>query len=299
MLSVKHEVFLQVARQRSFSGAAQSLYISQPAVSKHIKDLETRYQTRLFERQGGGIELTKAGRLLYERLQEMTAIQERTEFELSSIKDHLQVKGMLKLGASTTVALYILPKILSAFQIRYPQININLLNRNSEIVLQALLNEEINLGIVEGRSKLTRVSHHPFMKDQVIAVCSRKSAIARKKTYDLDEIRHIPLALRETGSGTLTALRTALEKRKIKMSELQVKARLGGTEALKNFLIESELLGFLPQRAILKELAAGELIEIHFNGFSIERNFYFIQRKGESSEMNKLFTKIAEHTYNF
>lgn len=299
MLSVKHEVFIEVAKQKSFSKASQLLFISQPAISKHIRNLEEQYATRLFERKGVSIELTEAGRLLYEKLTEVKAIQDQTEFELSAIKDLLQVKGTLKLGASTTVALYILPKVLSAFQSRYPQIVINLLNRNTEIVLQALLNGEINLGIVEGRSRLTQVSHRPFITDKVVAVCSKKSAIAKKRQYEMDELLHLPLALREVGSGTLAALRAALEKKKIKMSSLQMKARLGGTEALKNFLVESDLLGFLSKRSVLKELEQGELTEIHFNGLHIERNFYFIERKGESSELNRTLIRIAEKIYNF
>ncbi|TDO28179.1 LysR family transcriptional regulator [Sediminibacterium goheungense] len=298
MLSVKHEVFLEVARHKSFSKASQSLFITQPAISKHIRNLEEQYATQLFERKGSGIELTEAGKMLYEKLAEVKMIQEQTAFEISAIKDLLQVKGTLQLGASTTVALYILPKILSAFQARYPQIVISLLNRNTEIVLQALLKGDINLGIVEGRSKLTQVSHRPFITDKVIAVCSRKSAITKKKLYDLEELKQLPLALREMGSGTLAALRTALEKKKIKMSSLQVKARLGGTEALKNFLVESDLLGFLPQRAIIKELEQGDLIEIHFNGLHIERNFYFIERKGENSELNRTLIRIAEKMHN-
>jgi DNA-binding transcriptional LysR family regulator len=298
MLSVKHEVFLEVARHKSFSKASQSLFITQPAISKHIRNLEEQYATQLFERKGTGIELTEAGRMLYEKLSEVKMIQEQTEFEISAIKDLLQVKGTLQLGASTTVALYILPKILSAFQARDPQIVISLLNRNTEIVLQALLQGDINLGIVEGRSRLTQVSHRPFITDKVVAVCSRKSAIAKKKLYELEELKQLPLALREIGSGTLAALRTALEKKKIKMSALQVKARLGGTEALKNFLVESDLLGFLPQRAISKELEQGDLIEIHFNGLHIERNFYFIERKGENSELNRTLIRIAEKMHN-
>lgn len=299
MLSVRHEVFLEVARQKSFSKASQLLFISQPAISKHIRNLEEQYATRLFERKGLAIELTEAGRMLLEKIIEVKAIQDQTEFELSAIKDLLQVKGTLKLGASTTVALYILPKVLSAFQSRYPHIVINLLNRNTEIVLQALLSGDINLGIVEGRSKRTQVSHRPFITDKVVAVCSRKSAIAKRKQYEIEEIKNLPLALREVGSGTLAALRAALEKKKIKMNALQVKARLGGTEALKNFLIESDLLGFLPQRSVLKELEQGELVEIHFTELQIERNFYFIERNGENSELNRTLIKIAEKIYNF
>ena len=108
----------------------------------------------------------------------------------------------------------------------------------------------------------------------------------------------MPLAIRERGSGTLAALKYSLEKNKVKLSELDIKVRLGGTEALKNFLIESDSLGFLPQRSIMKELKYGELTEIHFEGLHIERNFYFIQRKGETSELNKSFIKLAQKLYS-
>jgi DNA-binding transcriptional LysR family regulator len=298
MISTRHDVFLTVAQQKSFSKASQVLYISQPAVSRHIKSLEAYYKTKLFERKGIQIELTPAGKLLFEKLTEVKRIQEQTEFEISTIKNVLHAKGVLKLGASTTVALYILPKVLSSFNQHYPQINISLLNRNSEIVLDALLTEEINLGIIEGRGKLTHVDYQPFLTDQVVAVCSPKSPLAKKKSYSIKEITAMPMAIRERGSGTLAALKYSLEKNKIKLSDLDIKVRVGGTEALKNFLIESDSLGFLPQRSIIKELKYGELTEIYFEGLHIQRNFYFIQRKGENSELNKSFIKLAKKIYN-
>lgn len=298
MISIRHDVFLVVAQHKSFSKASQVLYISQPAISKHIKSLEEYYKTKLFDRKGIQIELTPAGKLLFEKLTEVKHIQEQTEFEISTIKDVLQAKGVLKLGASTTVALYILPKVLSSFNQHYPQINISLLNRNSEIVMDALLNQEINLGIIEGRVKLTNVNYQPFLTDQVVAVCSKKSPLAKRKSYTVKEIVHMPLAIRERGSGTLAALKYSLEKNKVKLSDLDIKVRLGGTEALKNFLIESNSLGFLPQRSVIKELKHGELTEIQFEGLHIERNFYFIQRKGENSDLNKSFIKLAQSLYN-
>lgn len=298
MISTRHEVFLTVAQQKSFSRASQVLYISQPAISKHIKSLEEFYKTKLFDRRGIQIELTVAGKILLEKLIEVKKIQEDAEFEISTIKDVLQAKGILKLGASTTVALYILPKVLSAFNQHYPNITISSLNRNSELVLEALVNHDINLGIIEGRAKLTHVDYQPFLTDNVVAVCSTQSPIAKRKLYSLKDITTMPLAIRERGSGTLAALKYALEKNKIKISDLNVKVRLGGTEALKNFLIESDSLGFLPQRSITKELKYGELTEVHFEGLHIERNFYFIQRKGENSELNRSFTRLAQNLYN-
>jgi DNA-binding transcriptional LysR family regulator len=298
MISARHEVFYEVARQKSFSKASQVLYISQPAISKHIRSLEEYYRTKLFERKGIAIELTRAGKLLFDKLSEVKRIQEQTEFEISTINDVLQAKGDLKLGASTTVALYILPKVLSAFNQHYPKINISLLNRNSEIVMDALLNKDIDLGCIEGGSKLTNVSYQPFMTDKVVAVCSRKSPLAKKKSYLVKDILQMPLAIRERGSGTLAALKYTLEKHKIKLSDLQIKVRLGGTEALKNFLIESDSLGFLPLRSVTKELKYGELVEVIFENMKVERNFYFIQRKGESSELHTQFVKLAKQIYN-
>jgi len=298
MLSTHHLVFIEVAREKSFSKASKSLFISQPAVSKHIKYLEDYYKAKLFERNGLQINLTEAGKLLLERLLRVKNIQQETEFEISTINDQSQAKGILKLGASTTVALYILPKVLSVFQQDYPQLEITLLNRNSEIVLEALLNQEINLGIIEGRGKLSNVVYQPFINDRVIPVCSKKSPIAKKKHYLLKDVLRMPVALRERGSGTLEALKFALQKHKMGINELNVKVRLGGTEALKNFLIESGCLGFLPQRSVLKELKYAELTEINFEGLHIERSFYFIQRKGETSELNKKFIRYARNVYN-
>ncbi|WP_160717562.1 LysR substrate-binding domain-containing protein [Chitinophaga solisilvae] len=298
MLSTHHLVFIEVAREKSFSKASQVLFISQPAISKHVKHLEEYYRTKLFERKGIQIALTPAGNLLLKRLLSVKNIQEETEFEISSLRDRQQATGILKLGASTTVALYILPKVLSVFQEQYPQVEVNLLNRNAEIVLEALLNQEINLGIIEGREKLTNVVYHPFINDQVIAVCSRKSAISRNRHYALREVLRMPVALRERGSGTLEALKYALQKNKIGISDLQVKARLGGTEALKNYLIESGCIGFLPKRSVIKELKHGELTEINFEGLHIERSFYFIQRKGETSELNKKLIRYARDIYS-
>lgn len=298
MISTRHDVFLAVAQQKSFSKASQVLYISQPAISKHIKSLEEFYKTKLFDRKGIHIELTEAGRILMEKLVEVKRIQEQVEYEISTIKDVLQAKGVLKLGASTTVSLYILPKVLSAFNQHYPHIHITSLNRNSELVLEALLNQDIDIGIIEGRAKLTHVDYQPFLTDRVVAVCSKKSPIAKKKTYNIKDILTMPVAIRERGSGTLATLKYSLEKNKIKLSDLDIKVRLGGTEALKNFLIESDSLGFLPHRSIIKELKYGELTEIHFEGLHVERNFYFVQRKGENSGLNKSFIKLARKVYN-
>lgn len=299
MLSSKHIIFLEVATQKSFTKASEALFISQPAISKSIKTLEDKYKAKLFERHGLKVTLTEIGKLLFEKLLQVKNIQEQTAFEISYLKDKLQAKGILKLGASTTVALYILPRILSAFHKEFPEVEINLLNRNSEIVLDALIEKTINLGIIEGPVYSKNVSSQPFLTDEVIAVCSSKSILTKKKNYSIEEFKNISIVLREKGSGTLSALHQSLEKIKIKLTDLNVRVRLGGTEALKNFLIESNCLGFLPKRSVIKELENGELTEIFIEGLKIERNFYFIERTGENTnELSKLLISFAKEIYN-
>ncbi|MCW3465795.1 LysR family transcriptional regulator [Chitinophaga nivalis] len=298
MLSNRHLVFMEVAHQKSFSRASQVLFISQPAVSIHVKGLEEQYKTKLFERKGLQIELTEAGQLLYNRLLTVKIIQEETEFDISVMHDKQQASGMLNLGASTTAALYILPRVMSAFHREYPLVDISLLNRNSEIVLEALLDKEINIGVTEEKGKSTNVTYQSFLKDQIVAVCSHDNPLAKKKIYPVKELLNMPVAIRERGSGTLEAIKNGLHKSRIRLNDLKIKVRLGGTEALKNFLLESNCVGFLSTRSIAKELEHGELKVLQFEGLRIERSFYFIQRKGETSELNKRFIKLARSLYN-
>lgn len=286
---------MEVAANLSFSKAAQVLFMSQPAISKHIKALEKQYKTNLLERKGNSVQLSEAGKLLYTRLMEARKIRDQLEFELSTLKDHLEAKGQLRLGASTTVALYILPKILSAFHQKYPDVKISLLNRNAETITNALINEEIDVGIVEARNRRSDIVYKPFMNDEVVAVCSARSELAQKGSISILEVKSYPVVLREQGSGTLAALKQALGKHGIRLSDLKVGIRLAGTEALKNFLKEDYCLGFLPKRSLYKELRDKELVEVNIEGLHIQREFYFILRHGsEDDGLTNTFIRFAK-----
>ena len=296
MLSARHEIFIEVASNLSFSRASEVLFISQPAISKHMKALEAFYKTTLFERKGNTIQLSRGGILLLKRLKEAKKIQNQLEFELSVLKDQLKAKGQLKLGASTTVALYIIPKILSAFHQKYPDVKISLLNRNTDTIIKALADHDIDIGIIEGKKKNSAISYQPFVTDEVVAVCSAKSPIAKKRILKIQEIKNYPIVLREQGSGTLAALKYNLEKNGVKLSELNVSVRLAGTEALKNFLREDSCLGFLPKGSVLKELRDGDLVAVKIDNFQIIRNFFFIQRHGtDNTELNKAFIRFCKN----
>ncbi len=293
MISFAHRVFMEVAANLSFSKAAQVLFVTQPAISKHVKALEDQYKVPLFERKGNSILLTEAGKRLNEYLLQATEIERKIEYDLSVLSNVSQAAGHLRLGASTTIALYILPSILSGFQREYANVHVQLVNRNSEYILSALLSHEVDIGIIEVDNKLTTVSYNPFMSDEVIPVCSSKSPLAGK-SLTIKQLLKTPVALRERGSGTLNALLKALSDHHIKPADLSVKIRLGGTEALKNFLLADQCLGFMPRPSIIRQLAEGDLVEVPIEGLKITRDFYFIRRKGtEDFGLTSNFMKHA------
>ncbi|GAB4042730.1 LysR family transcriptional regulator [Spirosoma litoris] len=293
MLSSRHLIFMEVARLLSFTKASQTLFLSQSAISKQIKSLEYFYKTGLFERHGTTISLTLAGQALYTKLLEAGQLQNELYQELQQLNEDFFPPTKLAIGASTTISLYVLPPVLSAYLHRYDTIQVSVLNRNSNNIQNALLAHDIDVGIVEGLTQLNTLVYTPFMTDDVLAVCSARSPL-RDRVLTVADLPTIPLAVREIGSGTLAVVEDELSKKGISLSSLRILIRLGGTEALKNFVLADTCLAFLPKRAILKELTAGELVEVPIRGLTLQRTFYFIQRKG--TENNRLVSTFIQFT---
>lgn len=298
MLSHKHVIFLEVARLLSFTKASQTLFISQSAISKQVKALEEYYKTGLFERNSNSITLTPAGKLLYNKLLQARQLQLELHQEIKTISENFHPVVPMILGASTTISLYIIPPVLSAYLQSNPSIQLTLKNRNSENILKALLDHEIDLGIVEAIHKVSNVTYTPFLTDEVIAVCSHRNPL-KGKQLDIKDLYSIPLALREAGSGTLAVLEEALVARGTRLIDLPIKIRLGGTEALKNFVRVDTCLSFLPRQAVLKELISGELVEVPIKNLTVKRTFNFIQRRGtENNWPYKDFIRFTKRMYS-
>ena len=166
MSDFRLRVFQSVAQNLSFTKASQELYISQPAISKHIQELEACYQTRLFDRQGNKISLTEAGKLLLEHSERILDAYKQLEYEMHLLND--EYTGELKLGASTTISQYVLPHFLGNFIRKFPQINLSVLNANSRFVEKALQENRIDLGLVEGILRLHTPKYTTFCKDEIV-----------------------------------------------------------------------------------------------------------------------------------
>ncbi|MDF7813196.1 LysR substrate-binding domain-containing protein [Hymenobacter sp. YC55] len=273
-------VFQSVARHLSFTRAAQELYISQPAITKHIRELERSYGQRLFERRGNRVSLTEAGNLLLTHANEVEGLHQQLTEQLHNL--HGEAAGRLRLGASTTLAQYVLPAILPGFQRRYPQVELTLLNANSEHIAEAILVGQLDLGFVEGRSKSRDLHYEPLLPDELVAVRRATPAGPPSEPMPLAEALAHPLVLRERGSGTLEVLEFALREHKIKLADLQVAFYFDNTEAIKSYLEAAPAaLGFVSRRALERELAAGLLEVVPIQQLRLPRNFEALWLQGQ------------------
>jgi len=296
MFDFRLKVFHTVAKRLNFTKAADELCITQPAVSKHIQEIESYFQLKLFDRNGSKIKLTEAGEILLQYTNQLFAIYNKLEFDLNEINH--RHSGQLRIGASTTIAQYVLPPLLADFHKKFPDIQVTLMISNTEQIEQALQNKDIDFGIIEGQSKNTSFKYTEFLKDEIVLATRINHPATKKGRIQLDELLTVPFLLREPGSGTLEVIAHALKPLNIKLSQLNIEMQLGSTESIKSYLLHSDCMAFLSIYSILKELKSKEMSIIDVKGLSIERSFHFIQSYGEVEALPDLFMKFASR-YNF
>ncbi|HEY6902525.1 MAG TPA: LysR family transcriptional regulator [Puia sp.] len=285
------QVFHTVAQRLNFTRAAKELFITQPAVTRHIHELEQHFKVKLFERNGTRIKLTPAGQRLLAHTEELFAVYRNLEFEMSSLTEGH--KGRLFLGGSMTTAPYVIPPILADFHKRYGEVQVSLMTGNTQQIEQALEEQQIDLGIVEGHSRNPSIKYTEFMKDQIVLVSNPGHPLARKGSIRPEELTKVPLLLREPGSGTLEVLAHALKGVGIKLSQLQKEMQLNSTEVIKSYLLHAPVMAFLSVHAIARELADNECTVVEVRGLDISRSFYFARLQGEAQALPELFMKFA------
>lgn len=290
MFDYRLKVFHTVASRSSFTKASEELNISQPAVTKHIKEIENQLNTKLFDRKGTSIQLTQSGKILFEYAEKIRNIYRDLEFEIHQINQKHQ--GKLIIGASTTVAQYILPEILAKFKSYYKDLKIELITHNTEMISELLKDGKIDLGIIEGESQSAYFDYQKFKPDEIVLVAKANHPLVNK-TLNIKDLYEIELILREQGSGSLEFIQNRLKEKGIIAENLNVVMQLGSSESIKNYLLHSDALAFLSISTVLNELKNNQLTIIDVKNFSIERNFHFILPKGEQSEVIRLFLKFT------
>lgn len=295
-MDYRDNVFLSVAENLSFSKAAEDLFISQPAVSKHIKELENILKVELFNRKGNKIYLSKAGELTYRYLKSIKNKYSELNFELGRLSD--SYKGTISIGASSTISQYLIPKVIAAFHKQFPDIKLYLYNGNSFQMEQKLLENKIDLALVENETSQANIKYKNFLDDEIVAVTGYNSVYAKRKIISIQDFYEIPVVLREKGSGTLEVINKSLLRQNIDLEKLNILIHLGSTESIKNFLTDFDGIALLSEKSIEKELQLKTIVKLTITKLMLCRKFRIAQRHGPDLKIQQLFIDFLLR-YNF
>ncbi|RLJ67323.1 DNA-binding transcriptional LysR family regulator [Lacinutrix venerupis] len=294
-MKTKLHIFKIVAKHLSFTKAAEQLHISQPAISKAIKNLEQEYKTTLFIRKRNSIELTTEGKSFLIYTNKILEIYAQMDEKFLHKKD--EFPNFINFGVSTTLSNYIIPKVIAKFTTQYPQTKFNIVSNNSENIENSILNEDIDFAITEGSTANPKLQFEKFIKDEIVLVTNVNNNAFQKGSIDIDTLKEIPIVERERGSGTKVIIDTFLSKHNVK--QLNAVVFFNSTEAIKNYLYHSDHYALLSIHSISDDLINNKLKIIDIKDLSIERWFYFVNRTGYLSQTFEYFKTFIRYNYNF
>ena len=254
------QAFQAVARHRSFTKAADALCMTQPAVTFQIRQLEEQFNTRLFDRASGGVTLTRAGIVVLEYVERILALSGELDARVKELS--AQEVGPLMIGASMTIADFLLPRILGEFKRLHPGVVPRLMVANSESVQARVADRTLDLGFIEGDSRLPTLVNDVFCEDELQVVCAPSHPLAGCTELSLGSLTEHAYIGRESGSGTREVIDHHLEKAGLSRESLQVIMEASSWEALKGVVATGVGFAIMSRAAAEKEVRLGDLVRI-------------------------------------
>jgi len=250
------KIFCMVTRQQSFSKAAKLLHMSQPAVSTQVKNLEEYYQGQLLTRTPQGVTLTKAGEVFYNYAQKILDLQDEMEQQIESVFKH--ENNQVVVGASTTIGNVALPCSIYLFKEQFPEVELCLNIANAEEVLNMVMTDVVDIGVVEGDTESSTLKSLHVASDELVLIVPPQHP-AEGDIISLQDFLKQPLIMREDGSGTRKILATALARHGYSVNQLNVITEMKNIYAIKS-AVEAGLGGsVMPLLAVRKEAYTGTL----------------------------------------
>jgi len=253
------QVFHAVARQLSFTKAAEQLFMTQPAVTFQIKQLE-HLNTRLFERSHGRIALTPAGELVFGYAEKILTLSEELETRVGELTG--EISGPLLLGASTTVAEFFLPQILGEFKARHPLVRARMTVGNSETIVTRVAEHSLDLGLIESPAQLNGVQTEVCCDDVMVMICSPRYKLAKSRKVSPADVASEPFISREPGSGTREFADHYFQQNGVSPDAINVVMELGSPEAIKGVVETGLGVSILSRSTVAKELKLGVLVAV-------------------------------------
>ncbi|MCL5959650.1 MAG: LysR family transcriptional regulator [Chloroflexi bacterium] len=262
------QVFCTVAEHLHFTRAAEALNLTQPAVTFHIRSLERHFRMRLFDVRGHQVSLTSAGEFLRQRVGEVLNTVDAIERSMREFE--MAQSGWLKLGTTLTIGNYVLPSILSRFHSGYARVHLSLEIANTEAVERSLLAREIDLGLVEGRTKSPEIEVTAFQTDELLVAVPVGHPLGSQQEVEAERLVQEPFILRERGSGTRGL---ALETLGPLAERVRVVLEMNSTEAIKRSVQAGLGVTIISQSIIAGEMGRGEIVGVRIAGRRMERDF--------------------------
>jgi DNA-binding transcriptional LysR family regulator len=268
-------VFDAVARAGGMTLGAERLDVSQPAVSKQVRELERALGVHLFDRIGRRVRLSQAGEILADYARRLFALAREAEEAMADVR--AVGRGRLVVGASTTVGAYLLPGVAAEFWRRHPKVELLVEIQNTEQVHRRLAGLELDVGLTEGLVEDEELDAEVFHRDELVVIAAPGHRLAGNPRVPLGAVQHEPFILREPGSGTRAVEERALARLKL---PVRVVMALGSTEAIKRVVAEGVGLAIVSRLSVRAECAAGTLAVLPVAGLRIERPLHLVRRKG-------------------
>jgi DNA-binding transcriptional LysR family regulator len=268
-------LFAAVVNQGSFTKAAESLHLSQPAISKSLNELERQLNLTLLDRGGRSLKLTDAGQTLYARARELFGVERIAEQELREIRG--LKRGVLRVASSTTIATYMLPPFLGRFHLRHPGIRIRASGANTRTVLGLLLESRVDVALVEGPVSHPQVDVHPWRDDELVVISHPEHELLSRSDVDVAMLVREQFIVREPGSGTREVSERALALHGARLTKTM---RVGGTEAIKQAVAAGLGMAIVSRAAAADQLALGKIAVLSVNRLEMRRTLAQIKLHG-------------------
>lgn len=284
------QVFHTVARVLNFTKAAAILHMTQPAVTFQIRQLEEHFNTRLFDRTHNRISLTSAGARVFEYADRIFELYDEME---GTVRDMTgEMAGVLVIGASTTLAEYVLPSLLGHFKRQYPDVVIRLKVSNTDAIVAMVQDNEIDLGVVEAPVANKKLAVEVFRIDQLVVVAPAGHPLSAKKTSRPDDLLAYPYIAREHGSGTREVTLEYFRDAGVDPARLNVIMELGSPESIKGAVEAGMGVSIISRTTLAKELKLGTLVAINLDP-PLDRPLSFVHQK------QKFRVRAMQELFNF
>jgi DNA-binding transcriptional LysR family regulator len=268
------QAFYVTVNCNSISKAAAALHLTQPGLSMQLKNLEQEFGASLLTRSNKGVELTEEGKVVFNYADTILSIKQNIQRDLKSLQ---QDNPKLIIGSCKSVGEYALPCSIYTYKKLYKEVAINMQVATSCDVIEKLRDHSINIGIIQGAPEEDdNIATLNIISDELILVGNTSN---NKKIISLDELKKLPLILREKGSNTRSLLKTALEKRGLNAQNLNIIYDLNSPEAIKSSISAGKGFSFLPKLIVRKELKEGSLQQLQVEDFKISFNYFIAFRK--------------------